>query len=74
MEFTGVAVLATAKLPETVPDDEIVHVTAGLLAKVKDAFEEETVQLRELPVGNPPPEIVTGVPSKRTITRGHRVR
>lgn len=59
----GVELAATAKLPETVPEGDMVHVTAGLLAKVKDAFEEETVQLRELPVGKPPPEIVTGVPS-----------
>ena len=55
--------MATAKLPVTVPELEIVHVTAGLVAKITEPPEEDRVQLREFPVGKPPPEIVTGVPS-----------
>ena len=39
----------------TVPDEEIVHVVEGLLAKSVVVPEDARVQLRELPVAKPPP-------------------
>lgn len=59
----GVALVATAKLPVTVPNPEIVHEIPGLLAKIPAPPAADTVQLRELPVGNPPPVMVIAVPS-----------
>jgi hypothetical protein len=54
----GEAPFATAKLPVTVPTEEIVHVVDGLLAKSAVVPEDIRLQLRELPVAKPPPATV----------------
>ncbi len=59
----GDALVATAKLPVTIPDPEIVHEMAGEPAKITAPPAADSVQLRELPVGNPPPVRVIAVPS-----------
>jgi hypothetical protein len=60
----GEAVVATAKLALTVPAPEIVQAIPGLLAKNAELLDEESVQVLEVPVGKPPPDMVIGVPSR----------